>query len=198
MGKRSALLELVGLGLELCGLLQTGINIFVCPMATTSLRSSDGKAYLGNLEKALGDVDNPGHLLDVLNAGLYGLGVVGTSRVQDVLDLLVLAIGPLLVHGGAELDERAPDGEQADGDDGLLVDDVVLVADGVDGETGGGREDGRLGEQAAAGERVDQALGLGLGVLLGGGVGGAAARRDEGRDGGQGAGSNARSEAGGP
>ena len=65
MGKRGALLELVGLGLELGGLLQRGINIFVCPMATTSLRSSDGKAYLGNLEKALGDVDNPGHLLDV-------------------------------------------------------------------------------------------------------------------------------------
>lgn len=122
-------------------------------------------AYLGNLEEALGDVDNTTHLLHVLDAGLDGLGVVGTSAVEDVLDLLVLSLSPGLVAGTAVLDETAPDGEQADGNDRLLVHDVVLIAEGVDAETGSAAEDGRLAEQVASGEGVDDALGLLLGLL---------------------------------
>lgn len=93
--------------------------------------------------------------------------MVGTGAVEDVLDLVVLRLGPLLVGRATVLDQTTPDGEQADGDDGLLVHDVVLAGDAVDGETGGGAQDGRLAEQAVSGEGVDEALGLLLGLLGG-------------------------------
>lgn len=153
-------------------------------------------SYLGDGEEALGDVNDAGHLLDVLDAGLDGLGVVGAGRVEDIEDLLVLTLSPLLVSGTAELDQGSPDAEKAEGDDCLLVDDIVLVAQGIDREAGEGREDGRLGEEVAAGKRIDEGLGLGLGVL--GGDTGAVARRDGGREGGQSAGSDARPETGSP
>lgn len=149
------------------------------------------KAYLGNLEQTLGDVDNTTHLLDVLNATLDGLGVVGTGAVEDVLDLLVLTLGPLLVDGATVLDQTTPDGEQADGNDGLLVHDVVLVADGVDAETCSTAEDGALAEQAATGEGIDDALSLLLGVL-GGDIAGMS--RGSGGDGRKGPASDGRSE----
>lgn len=122
-------------------------------------------SYLGNLKQTLGDVNNTTHLLHVVDAGLDGLGVVGTGAVEDVLDLLVLRLSPGLVAGATVLDEACPDGEQADGNDRLLVHDVVLIAEGVDAETGGAAEDGSLAEQAASGERVEDALGLLLGLL---------------------------------
>ena len=128
---------------------------------------STNRTYLGNGEKVLGNVDDTGHLLDVLNAGLDGLGVVRPGAVEDVLDLLVLSLSPGLVAGATVLDDSTPDGEQADGDDGLLVHDVVLVAQGVDAEGGAGAEDGGLAEQAVAGEGVNDALGLLLGLLGG-------------------------------
>jgi hypothetical protein len=157
-GQGGLLLELESLGLELGG-------------------------FLGNLKQGLGDVDNTAHLLNTLNTGLDGLGVVGAGAVEDVLDLLILSLGPLLVGRASVLDEAAPDGEQADGDNGLLVDDVVLVADGVDAQGGGAAEDGRLAEQAATGKGVEDALGLLLGVL-GGNIGGVAdARGGQGREG---------------
>ena len=124
-------------------------------------------SYLGHLEKSLGDINNATHLLDVLNAGLDSLGMVGTSSVEDVLDLGVLLLSPLLVRGTTVLDQSTPDGQQADGDDGFLVHDIVLVADGVDAETSGAAEDGGLAEEVAAGKRVDDALGLLLGLFGG-------------------------------
>lgn len=139
-------------------------------MSTTSHPINDissPSTNLGNLEERLGDVNNTAHLLNALNAGLDGLSVVGTSAVQDVLDLLVLALGPLLVGRATVLDQTTPDSQQADGDDGLLVDDVVLVADGVDAQGGGAAQDGGLAKQAATGEGVEDALGLLLGVLGG-------------------------------
>ncbi|KAI9171288.1 nucleolar complex protein [Paramyrothecium foliicola] len=149
-GQSSLLFQLECLSLKLGGFLK-GL-LLAMPFATFN---------------GLGDVNNTAHLLDTLNAGLDGLGVVGASAVKDVLDLLVLGLGPLLVGRATVLDEATPDGEQADGDDGLLVDDVVLVADGVDAQGGGAAEDGGLAEQAAAGESIDDALGLLLGVLGG-------------------------------
>lgn len=124
-------------------------------------------AHLGNLKQVLGNFDDGAHLLDVLDAGLDSLGVVGTGRVEDALDLVALALGPLLVGRATVLDEATPDGEETDGDDGLLVDDVGLAADGVDAETGGGAEHGGLAQQAVAGEGVNDALGLLLGLLGG-------------------------------
>lgn len=126
--------------------------------------------YLGDLEQALGDVDDTAHLLDVVDAGLDCLGVVGTGSVQDASNLLVLALGPLAVHGSSVLDDGTPNTQQAESDDGLLVDDKVLIAEGVDGQSGGGRQDGGLGDERVAGQGVKNGLGLLLGVL-GGDVG---------------------------
>lgn len=93
--------------------------------------------------------------------------MVGTGAVEDVLDLVVLRLSPLLVGGTTVLDQGTPDGEKGDGDDGLLVHDVVLAGDGVDGKTSGGAQDSALAEQAVTGKSVDDALGLLLGVLGG-------------------------------
>jgi hypothetical protein len=131
-----------------------------------SLRLKLG-SLLGNLEQVLGDLNNAAHLLDVLNTALDSLGVVGTGAVEDVLDLVVLRLSPLLVGRATVLDQSSPDGKKGDGDDGLLVHDVVLAGDAVDGESGGGAEDGALAEEAVAGESVDDALSLLLGVLGG-------------------------------
>lgn len=139
-GQGSLLLELESLGLESGG-------------------------FLGHLEHGLGDVDDAAHLLNVLDTGLDGLGVVDAGRVEDVPDLVVLALGPLLVGRAAVLDEAAPDGEQTDGDDRLLVHDVVLAAKGVDAKASTRAENGRLAQQAAAGEAVEDALRLLLGFL---------------------------------
>lgn len=145
------------------------------------------------MEEALGDLDNAAHLLDVGNAGLDGLGVVGTGTVEDVLDLVVLRLGPLLVGRATVLDQATPDGEKADSDDGLLVHDVVLVAETVNGETGGAAQDGGLAKQAVTGERINDALGLLLG-LLGGDI--ALVSRGGGGDGRDGSASEGRSEEG--
>jgi hypothetical protein len=123
--------------------------------------------YLRNLKQVLGDLNNAAHLLDVLNTALDGLGVVGTGAVKDVLDLVVLRLSPLLVGRATVLDQSTPDGQKGDGDDGLLVHDVVLAGDGIDGETSGGAQDGALAEEAVTGKSVDDALGLLLGVLGG-------------------------------
>lgn len=123
--------------------------------------------YLGDLKEGLGDVDNAAHLFDILNAGLDGLGVVGAGAVEDVLDLLVLSLGPLLVSRAAVLEQTGPDGQQAHGNNRLLVHDVVLIAEGIDAETGGTAEEGSLADEAAAGQGVDDALGLLLGLLGG-------------------------------
>lgn len=185
-GESSLLLELKGLSLELGGFLFNSISIL-------RSNSDSSRIYLGNLEERLGDVDNLAHLLDVLNASLDGLGVVGTSAVEDVLDLGVLRLGPLLVRGTTILDQTTPDGEQAEGNDSLLVHDIVLVAEGVDADTGSGAEDGALAEQVVAGDRIDDALGLLLG-LLGGNV---AVEADGGSgDGGSSSASEDRSEEG--
>ena len=122
--------------------------------------------YLGNGKERLGDVNDAAHLRNVVDPVLDGLGVVGASGVQDVPDPVVLGLSPFLVHGTAKLDQRSPDAQKSEGNDGLLVDDVVLIADGVDGQTGGGGEDGGLGDEGAAGQGVDERLRLGLGIGL--------------------------------
>lgn len=91
---------------------------------------------------------------DALDAGLDSLGVVGTGSVQNALDLVDLSVCPLLVHWSTIFEDGCPDAQQAKGNDGLLVDDVVLVAKGIDRNTGRGGEDRGLGDQRVAGERV--------------------------------------------
>lgn len=96
--------------------------------------------------------------------------MVGTGSVQNASNLLVLTLSPLAVHGASVFDDGTPDAQQAESDDGLLVDNIVLVAEGVDGQAGGGGQDGGLGDERVAGQGVDDGLGLLLGVL-GGDVG---------------------------
>lgn len=147
--------------------------------------------YLGDLEQALGNVDDAAHLLDAVDAGLDGLSVVGTGSVQNTGNLLVLALSPLAVHGASVLDNGTPDTQQTESDDGLLVDDIVLVAEGVDGQTGGGGQDGGLGDERVAGQGIQNGLSLLLGVLSGdvgrlavaGGGEGGDSRESSGRDG---------------
>lgn len=107
--------------------------------------------YLGDREEVLGDVDDTAEVLDALDALLDGGSVVSTGRVQDagdLVDLLLRIAGP----GRAGILGNGPeDGQQRKGDDGLLVDDVELVADGEGADTGGGGEHGGLSDGAVAG-----------------------------------------------
>ena len=123
------------------------------------------KTHLGNLEEGFGNVNNTSHLLDVLNALLDGLGVVGTGRVQDAADLLDLSVGPLSVHWSGILSNSEEDGKKGESDNGLLVDDVVLVGESVDSGSGGGGEDGGLGDEGVAWEGIEDGLGLLLWLL---------------------------------
>lgn len=86
---------------------------------------------------------------------MHGVGVVGPGSVQDVLVLLHLALGPLAVRWPTVLGHTRKDGQQTEGGDGLLVEDVQLVADGGDGQAGGGGEDGGLGDQGVARNSVE-------------------------------------------
>ena len=90
------------------------------------------------------------------------------------------------------------DGQQAEGDDGLLVDDVELVADGSHAKTSAGREHSGLGDGAVSGDGdcLEQRLSLLLGVLLRH-IGVVAGRGDLGRDGWEGAEGKRRAETGG-
>lgn len=153
-------------------------------------------ANLGNFKKLLGNLNDTAELLHILNAGLDGIGVVGTSRVQDILVLLRLTLGPLSVHGTAIFAEGSEDAEQTESDDGFLVEDVQLVADCGNGETGSGGQDGGLGDERAAGQGVDDRLGLLLG-LLSWHVRGESRCREVGCDGREVAGDESRPDAGG-
>lgn len=153
------------------------------------------RSYLGNLEQLLGDLNNSAQLLDVVNALLDGVGMVGTGSVQDVLLLLNLALSPLLVCGATILGDSSEDTEQTEGGDSLFVEDVELVADRSNGETGTGGEDSGLGDEGAARKSIQDRLGLLLGVLAGD-VGGRTGRGEVGSDGRDVAGDNSRSEPG--
>jgi hypothetical protein len=126
-------------------------------------------AHLGNLEQGLGDVNDTAEVLDALNALLDSGGVVLAGRVQDARDLVDLLLRIVSPRRARVLGNSPEDGQEREGDNRLLVDDVELVADGGDTETGAGGEDGGLGEGAVAGDgyRIKNGLGLLLGVLLG-------------------------------
>lgn len=158
----SALLELVGLSLELGGFLWC-VSI---PIHEKLIRKSNIVATnLGNFEKLLGDLNNTAELLDVLHTRLDGVGVVATGRVQNVFVLLRLTLCPLSVGGTAVLAEGSEYAEQTEGDDGFLVQHVKLVADGGDRQTGTGRQNGGLGNQRVSGKRVNDRLRLLRGFL---------------------------------
>jgi hypothetical protein len=125
-------------------------------------------SYLGNLEQGLGDVNDAAEVLDALDARLDGRGVVGTGGVQDARDLFRLLLRIVSPRRPRVLCDGPEDGQQRQSDDGLLVDDVELVANRRDAQPSTCGEHSGLGEGAVAGHgyRVEHGLGLLLGVLL--------------------------------
>lgn len=140
------------------------------------------KSYPGNLKKLLSDINNARQVVDVVNPRLNSVGVVGTSSVQKVLVLLNLTLSPLPVRRATVLGNATKNAKNAENNNGLLVHYVELVADGSNGKTRGGGKDSRLGDQAAAGNRVEDRLGLLLGVFRRD-VGGVTGRGEVGSDG---------------
>lgn len=138
--------------------------------------------YLGDREELLGNVNNTGELVDVVHTLLNSAGVVVTGSVQDVLVLLNLTLSPLAVSGTTILGNGSENAEKTEGGNGFLVQDVELVADGGDGDTGSGGKDGSLGNQGVARKRVEDRLSLLLGILSRD-VGGRTGRRNVGSDG---------------
>lgn len=161
VGHGDALLHLVGLGLQASGFLQLTSQLLVVSKQTHYI------AYLGNLEELLGDLYNLTEGLDVLDSLSDGLGVVGTSSIQDILLLLDLSISPGIVDWTEVLEGAVEDAEETEGGDGFLVHHIELIADGRDGETSTGGEDGGLGNERVSGEGIDDGLSFGLGVLRG-------------------------------
>lgn len=84
--------------------------------------------------------------------------MVLARSVQDVQDLVRVVVGELLVHGSNVGVHSPVDGQEGEEDDGLLVDDIELVADSRDGETGAGAQDSDLGGNAVAGKLVEDGL----------------------------------------
>ena len=77
----------------------------------------------------------PSKLLDTLNSRLDSLGMVGSGCVQDALDLVDLAVGPLLVHWSTILENSCPNAQEAERDNCFLVYDIVFVAKGINRDT---------------------------------------------------------------
>lgn len=173
-GQCGPLFELVSLGLELSGLLLRLLELAL-PAANPPPFPRGGSRfffyfmagipYLGHLKQRLRDFDDATQLLDGLDTVLDGERVVRASSIEDAADLVVLRFSPARVHGPAVLDETRPDAQQAKGNNSLLIEDVVLVADGVDAEARRAREDCRLRHKVAAGKRVQDRLRLRLRVL---------------------------------
>lgn len=94
--------------------------------------------------------------------------MVGAGCVQDARDLVRLLLRIFSPGRASVFCDSPEDGQEREGDDGLLVDDVELIADGRDTEACSGGEHGGLGERAVSGDGdgVHQRLGLLLGVLL--------------------------------
>lgn len=128
------------------------------------------KSYLGHLEKLFRDLDDTAQLLDTLNTLLDSRSMALSRGVEDVLHLVDLAIGPFLVHGSPIMRHGPEDGESGKHDNGLFIDHIDLIRDGVDGDTGAGGEDGGLGDERVARESIDYGLGF-FARFLGGHVG---------------------------
>ena len=70
----------------------------------------------------------------------------GLRRVHDALDLRDRPVRPLAVHGSSVLENAIEHGQQTECYNGLLVEDVQLVADGIDTDACAGGQDGGLAD----------------------------------------------------
>jgi hypothetical protein len=146
-GQGGALLELESLRLDLGGFLRD-ISCWVSA-------SVSADAYLGDLEEVLRDLNDIGERLHVLDASAHSLGVTLPRVIQSALDAGDCAVGPLAVHGTTVFEDTVEDGEQAESNDGFLVEHVQLIGDSPGGNTGTGRQDRGLGNEAVAWESID-------------------------------------------
>lgn len=163
-GEGGLLLHLVSLGLELGGLLFWALaNVSSASLLYLHIPNM---TCLGDSEEVLGGLDDTTEVRDAADAALDGVGVVVTRSVQDVLDLVGVVLSELLVHGADVVVDTEVDGHEREEDNGLLVDDVELVADGGDGKTSTGGENANLGGDAVTGEGVQDGLCGLLGLLL--------------------------------
>lgn len=179
----SLLLHLVGLGLELGGLLYW---VLAKPSSLSLVAVLfHRETCLGDGEQVLGGLNDAAEVGNAADAALDGVGVVVARGVQDVLDLVGVVLGKLLVHGADVVVDTEVDGEQGEEDNRLLVDDVELVGDGGDRKTSTGGEDTDLRGQGVAGQRVEDGLCGLLGLLLGD-LGSALRALGGGREGGDG------------
>lgn len=165
VGKSGLLLHLVSLSLELGGLLQ---YLLASELRSWHAAAPSGElgTCLGNSKEVLCDVNHTTEVLDVVDPALDGIGVVLPRRVQDVLDLVRVAVAEVLVHGPDIVVDSPVDGQKREKNDGLLVDDVDLVADGRDGDTGAGGEQADLAGQAVAGQGIEDRVRGVLGIFL--------------------------------
>lgn len=124
-------------------------------------------SLLGGLEEVLSDGNNVLDLGDALDSLLDGESVGVTSSVEDVLDILNVALSPFLVSGsnslGDDIEQDTKDGDNA----GLGIDNVEAVGDGVNTGGGEGGEETGLGNKAVTRESGEDGRGLSLGVSLG-------------------------------
>lgn len=90
-------------------------------------------------------------MLHAIHARLDSLSMIRPRSIQDISNLVDLSISPLAVQRSSVLENSTPDAQQAQRDDGLLIDDIVFVAEGVDCKTGRGGEDGGLGDEGVSG-----------------------------------------------
>lgn len=124
------------------------------------------KTCLGHSKKVLGDINHSAEVLDAVHACLDGIGVVVSCSVEDSLDLVLLSLRPLRVHGASVGVDSPVDSEERKHDNRLLIDNVELIADGRYGQSSASGEDGGLRSEAVAGEALEDGVGGGLGVLL--------------------------------
>lgn len=111
---------------------------------------------LRDLEKSLGGGNNVLELRNLVDSLLDGINVLGSGRVKNIGDVLDGARSPVVVqrsnHFDHQQDETGEGGEQ----DGLVVNDVELVGNGVDGTGSGSRQDTGLGQWRVAWQRVNE------------------------------------------
>ena len=118
--------------------------------------------------------------------------MVFTRCVQDPRVLVCRRIRPLLVHRPGVVVHRPVDRQQAEGDDGLLVDNVDLIGDSGDAQPGTGGQNGGFGDETVARQGIENGLRCifrvfgGNGGRLGGRVGEFGAAGSEGGRGGEG------------
>ncbi len=145
------LFELEGFGFQLCRFLRVLSAKIPGIRTAADSRLQMSMPYLGNLKESLRNINNPTKLLNTLNSRLHRGGMILPRRVQDPLHLIDLPIRPILIHRPAIPPDRPEHAQQAERNDGFLVQHVQLVADGRNRETGTGGQDGGFGCEIPAG-----------------------------------------------